>query len=127
MINVNYINFVFYKVIRKTRLHLQHIEKCTPINAQPALFHALIHYEQFVLYSSFRSFVKFNNLITKSFRDLIGGDPRIDPVNLFHRWMIRSKYKDINFGYEFDQSEKSTKILESLYKSLSQEFMVKFI
>ncbi|CAB5369609.1 unnamed protein product [Rhizophagus irregularis] len=88
-------------VIRKTNLCLQYIEKYTPINAQPALFHALIYYGQ----------------------DLIGGNPRIDPVNLFHRWMIRSKYKDINFGYEFDQSEKSTKILENLYKSLSQEYM----
>ncbi|GBC09342.1 hypothetical protein RclHR1_08790003 [Rhizophagus clarus] len=87
-------------VIRKTNLCLQNIEKYTPINAQPTLFHALIYYGQ----------------------DLIGGDPRIDPVNLFHRWMIRSKYKDINFGYEFDQSEKSTKTLEKLYESLSQEF-----
>lgn len=72
------------------------------------------------------TFIKFNNKINFFFfRDLIGGNPRIDPVNLFHRWMIRSKYKDINFGYEFDQSEKSTKILENLYKSLSQEYMVK--
>ncbi|RIA82677.1 hypothetical protein C1645_809525 [Glomus cerebriforme] len=87
-------------VIRKTRLYLQHIEKYTPTNAQPALFHALIYYGQ----------------------DLIGGDPHIDPINLFHRWIIRSKYKDMDFGYGLNQSEKSIKILENLYNSLSQEF-----
>ncbi|CAI2170120.1 17745_t:CDS:10 [Funneliformis geosporum] len=87
-------------VIRKTRLCLQRIEECTPINAQPALFHAFIYYGQ----------------------DLIGGDPRTDPVILFHRWTIRSKYKHIDFGYEFDKGEKSVKLLENLYQSLSKEF-----
>ncbi|CAG8606422.1 5870_t:CDS:10 [Funneliformis caledonium] len=87
-------------VLRKTRLCLHQIEECTPINAQPALFHAFIHYGQ----------------------DLIGGDPRNDPVILFHRWTIRSKYKNIDFGYEFNKSEKSVKLLENLYQTLSKEF-----
>ncbi len=61
-------------------------------------------------------------MITKKFRT--SEDPRNDPVILFYRWTIRSKYKGIDFGYDFNQSEKSARQLEKLYQTLSKEFEV---
>ncbi|CAG8821276.1 30443_t:CDS:2, partial [Racocetra persica] len=76
-----------------------HIEQNVPVNVQPAVFHVLIPlgnhpYER---------------------------DPRHDPVVLFHRWIIRSKYNNVNFGFEFDPYEKSIIMLENLYERLGKD------
>ncbi|CAG8520041.1 16653_t:CDS:10 [Cetraspora pellucida] len=84
------------RIIQKTRLYLQHIEQNVPINVQPAVFHALIPLGNH----------PYNR------------DPRHDPVVLFHRWIIRSKYNNVNFGFEFDPDEKSIIMLENLYERL---------
>ncbi|CAG8570599.1 13253_t:CDS:10, partial [Dentiscutata heterogama] len=76
-----------------------HIEQNVPINIQPAVFHALIPLG--------------NHSYNK--------DPRHDPIVLFNRWIIRSKYNDVNFGFEFDPDEKSAMVLENLYERLSQD------
>ncbi|CAG8790425.1 35426_t:CDS:10, partial [Gigaspora margarita] len=88
------------KIIQKTRLYLQHIEQNIPINVQPAVFHALIPLG--------------NHSYSR--------DPRHDPIVLFHRWIIRSKYNGVNCGFEFDPDEKSAVVLENLYERLGEYY-----
>ncbi|CAG8613566.1 13610_t:CDS:10, partial [Acaulospora morrowiae] len=89
------------KIIRKTNLYLQNIEQNVPRNIQLVTLSVLSHLEY-----------QPENY-----------DPRYDPTILYHRWIIRSKSSDIDFGSELDPSENSVEVLETLLKSLDEDIV----
>ncbi|RHZ44106.1 hypothetical protein Glove_759g18 [Diversispora epigaea] len=122
------------KVIHKTHLYLQNIEQGVPINIQPVVLYTLNHLEKnpennnnnnnnnnYNKNNNNNKNNNKNNNNNNNNNDDYGDDPRYDPSILFHRWIIRSKYSNIDFGHDYDSNENSVGILESLYESLEKD------